>query len=215
MKTRQSFLIAGGLFTAAILYTLTLYPRLPERIPIHWNLQGQIDGWGAKWWAAWQMPGVMLLFIGLQAALPVMSPRQFSIAPFRKTFDYLMLVCVALMGYLHVLLLQAALYPDLDFGRSLMVGLFLFIALIGNVIGRTRRNLWMGIRTPWTLANDTVWAATHRLAGYLLTGAGILGVITIWIGAPIVLCIAFLLVALLIPAAYSYVLYKRVGGNAA
>lgn len=213
MKTRQTVLLTNGLLAAAIVYTLALYPQLPERIPIHWNLHGQVDGWGDKWWAVWVMPALMLLMIGMQLDLPLVSPRNFSMKPFRRTYDYLLLVCAALMGYIHVIMLQAALHPDLEFGRTLMVGLFLSLALMGNVFGRTRRNPWMGIRTPWTMGNEEVWIATHRLAGYLLTGTGVLGAIALWFGAPVAACIAFLMVALLIPAAYSFILFKRLGGS--
>jgi uncharacterized membrane protein len=46
--------------------------------------------------------------------------------------------------------------------------------ILGNALPRARPNWWFGIRTPWTLSNDRVWARTHRVAGYLLAGAGIL-----------------------------------------
>lgn len=213
MKSRQALFLAGGLLAAAIVYALALYPQLPDSIPIHWNLRGQVDGWAEKRLAVWLMPSVMLALIGMQVTLPLRSPDNFSVTSFRKTFDYLMVMCTALMSYIHVIMLQAALHPTLEFGRSLLVGLFLFLALMGNVLGRTRRNLWIGIRTPWTLANDAVWDATHRLGGYLLTGAGITGAIAIWCGAPVMASMTLLMAALLIPAGYSFILYKRTGGS--
>ena len=42
----------------------------------------------------------------------------------------------------------------------------LFI-IIGNVMGRIRPTFFVGIRTPWTLADDEVWRKTHRLAAPL------------------------------------------------
>ena len=214
MKTRQALFIAGALFAAAIVYSLALYPQLPDMIPIHWNLRGEVDGWADKRFAVWLMPGVMLALIGMQVMLPLRSPDNFSVTSFRKTFDYLMVVCTAFMGYIHIIMLQAGLHPTLEFARSLLVGLFLFFALMGNVLGRVKRNLWMGIRTPWTLASDEVWVATHRLGGYILMGAGILGAIAIWLGAPVMPSNVLLIIALLIPVAYSYILFKRTGGSA-
>jgi uncharacterized membrane protein len=81
--------------------------------------------------------------------------------------------------------------------------------VIGNVLGKVRRNFWMGVRTPWTLANDTVWAATHRLAARLMVAAGLLGAMAVWLGVPIAICFVLLIAALLVPAVYSLVLYKR------
>nr|WP_240432122.1 MULTISPECIES: SdpI family protein [Geobacillus thermoleovorans group] len=35
-----------------------------------------------------------------------------------------------------------------------------------------------GIRTPWTLASETVWHKTHRLGGKVFTAMGILSMLT-------------------------------------
>ena len=80
---------------------------------------------------------------------------------------------------------------------------------MGNVLGKVRRNFWMGVRTPWTLASEKVWVATHRLAARLLTAGGLAGAVAAWLGAPLVLCFWLLMVALLWPAVHSLLLYKR------
>ena len=36
------------LLLAQIVYTAVLYPQLPSKIPSHFNLEGQIDGWSGK-----------------------------------------------------------------------------------------------------------------------------------------------------------------------
>lgn len=215
MSQKQVALVAGGMLFAVGLYTLAVYAQLPQQLPIHWDLHGNVDDWGQKGSAVWLGLGAQALMVLLLLALPAISPRNFSVDTFRKTFDYLLLVCVALMGYLQVITLQSALHPELDFGRSLIGGLLLAMALIGNVLGRTRPNFWMGVRTPWTLASEPVWTATHRLAGQLLVGAGVLGAILVWFGAPTEIALTILLAALLIPAIYSFVLYKQVGGDTA
>jgi len=209
MKTKQALMIGAALIAATLFTTLLLYAKLPERIPIHWNIRGEVDGWGDKRWAVFLMPGTMALLVGMILGLPILSPRGFRIQPFLSTFNYLMIACTALMGYLHGCMLLAALHPDLETGRMLMGGLFLFIALIGNVMGKTRRNFWMGVRTPWTLASETVWVATHRLAGQLWVGVGIAGAIAVWLGVSPVVCFTALMVAMLFPVFYSYVYYRR------
>jgi uncharacterized membrane protein len=77
------------------------------------------------------------------------------------------------------------------------------------VLGKVRRNFWMGVRTPWTLASDAVWIATHRLAARLLVAGSLAGAIALWLGAPVEVGFFLLLTALLIPAGYSLLLYKR------
>jgi uncharacterized membrane protein len=73
--------------------------------------------------------------------------------------------------------MQATLHPEMDPGRPLVGGIFLFFALMGNLLGKVRRNFWMGIRTPWPLAGDAVWIATHRAAARLYTAMGLIGAV--------------------------------------
>ena len=71
----------------------------------------------------------------------------------------------------------------MDIGRALIGGMFLFFALLGNVMGKVRKNFYIGIRVPWTLASDRVWNDTHRLAAWLMVGGGILGFLLVILGA--------------------------------
>ncbi len=209
MRTWQAVAVGMFLTGAVLLYSLALYPHLPDLIPIHWDWHGRVDGWGDKRWATFLMPGMMLLLVSGIVGLPALSPKRFQIEAFESTFNYLMLVTAGLMGYLQLIMLQTALHPELEMGRPLVSGIFLFIALMGNVLGRTRRNFWMGIRTPWTLASEEVWVATHRLAGKLLVAAGILGVLAIWLGVPPSFCFIGLIIVFCIPVVHSYLLYKQ------
>ena len=47
--------------------------------------------------------------------------------------------------------------------RLVIGGLMVFFAVLGNVMGKVRRNLWIGVRAPWTLASAVVWDRTHRV----------------------------------------------------
>src|SRR5262249_10492038 len=119
---------------------------------------------------------------------------------------------VALFGFMHVLSLAAALQGGNAFpmGRWLVAGFFVFFALLGNVLGQVRRNFWMGVRTPWTLANETVWIQTHRLTAWIFVAGGLVGFVAVVAGAPLVWCfISFLVLLVAVPVVYSFVLYKR------
>ena len=209
MKTWHAVLAALALGLASLGYALFLYPHLPELIPIHWNIRGEVDGWAPKSWAVYLNPGITLVLIALIWGLPALSPRPFSVDTFRQTFNYVIVVLCGLMAYIHVVMLQAALHPHADSGRYLIGGLFLFFALLGNVMGKVRRNLWMGIRTPWTLASEVVWDRTHRLAAWMLTGAGVLGFLLTLLSVSPAFSLALLFVSLLAPVIYSLLLYKQ------
>jgi uncharacterized membrane protein len=86
----------------------------------------------------------------------------------------------------------------------------LLLTVIGNYLGKVQRNFFLGIRTPWTLADDEVWLRTHRLGGKLLVGAGLLTLVLSFVsGVPHSLLLGVSLLAALVPCVYSLVLYPK------
>lgn len=209
MKTRFAVIVGMGLTLALLGFSLFLYPSLPDRIPTHWNLHGKVDGYGSKTWAVFFGPALTALFTAMMLLLPQLSPKNFDVESFLETFNYVFLLCTGLFGFMHLVMLQAALHPGLDVGRTLISGIFVFLALMGNVMGRVRRNFWVGVRTPWTLASDRVWFATHRMAAKWMVAAGLFGALGIWLGMPVWIATVVMVASLLIPAFYSLVLYKQ------
>ncbi len=208
---RQKYFLTGmALTAAALVLSVILYPSLPDRIPTHWNVHGEVDGFGAKSWATFLGPGLMAAMMILFRFLPWLSPRRFEVADAgRPTYLYIMVVIVLLIGYVHTVSLAAAMGWLIDVGRALVAGIFLFLALLGNVLGKVPRNFYVGIRTPWTLASERVWYATHRLAARILVLAGAAGFVLVILTGWFVVSFVLLIAALVIPVAYSLVYYKR------
>lgn len=190
-----------------------LYPSLPERIPTHWNIKGQIDGYGSKHWAVFLMPVFMVALLVFFYFLPALSPKHFEVDAFRPTYLYIMVVLTALFAYLHLLTLYAvwksvAQHEQFDLGRPLVAGIFLMYALMGNVLGKVRKNFYIGVRVPWTLASNRVWNDTHRVAAWIMVSAGLLGFIMTLAGVPFLYSIALFIVSAFVPIIYSFVHYK-------
>ena len=199
-------------FGASLYVYFFEYARLPEQIPIHWGIDGSPDKWVNKqdaWINFWLVPALMAGFLLLTLVLPWLSPRPFEVDRFRDTYGYVMAMVIVLFGFIHFLILWASLQPSFDMARRMVAGIMFFFALIGNVMGRVRRNFWMGVRTPWTLASETVWNETHRLAAWLYTAFGIVGCIAVLLGAPLVWCFVIFMIVAVFPVFYSLVLYKR------
>jgi uncharacterized membrane protein len=93
--------------------------------------------------------------------------------------------------------------------RAMMGGLFLFFALLGNVMGRVRRNFYIGVRVPWTLASERVWNDTHRVAAWLFVACGLAGFLIVMTGLPMLAAFAVLSIAVVVPIVYSFVHYKQ------
>jgi uncharacterized membrane protein len=207
--TQKYYLGAAAVILAAFAGTVVAYPQLPAVVPLHWDAHGNVNGWGPKWSLFLTGPGLMALFVLLFSALPWLSPKKFEVDSFRATYLYIMMALVALLAYIHLLVLGAALGVTLDMTRAIMGGVCLLIALMGNVLGKVRRNFYIGVRTPWTIANEQVWNATHRFAAKTFFVGGVVGLLAVILRAPFWVPMSAILIAALSPVIYSLLFYKR------
>jgi len=210
MKTDGRYYWGAAAVILAILATTAVaYPKLPDVVPMHWDAQGHVNGWGPKWSLFLTGPGTMTLFVLLFACLPWLSPKKFEVDSFRSTYLYIMIVVVSMIAYCHILILFSALGLVLDVSRAVIAGVCLLIALLGNVLGKVRRNFYVGIRTPWTIADERVWNATHRVAAKAFFVGGLLGFFAVLLRAPFWLPFAIIVAAALGPVIYSLAFYKQ------
>jgi uncharacterized membrane protein len=204
--------VSIGLIAAVIAMSIAAYPSLPDRIPIHWNIQGEIDGWCAKGWGVSLIPLTMIIFLLIFRTLPWLSPKQFTLDSFYSTYEFIVLILLTYLTYIQGVLLWSAIHPKFDAARAIVGGVCLMFASLGNVLGKVRRNFWVGIRTPWTIASERVWNTTHRLAARLFVWAGVVGLLAAIVGLPpmsmFVIMLSGILFASLAPVAYSLYLYK-------
>jgi uncharacterized membrane protein len=207
--TRVYYVVAVMLVVAALGVSMVFSPRLPDTVPTHWNIHGEIDGTGPKAQALFLMPAVMAGLIVLFRMLQWLSPRHFEVDSFRTTYLYIMVLVVGFFGYFHGAILWSARTGTVNPTRTIFGGIFLLLACLGNVLGRVRRNFWIGVRTPWTLASERVWNDTHRLAARLFFGVGLLGAVAVFLGVPVIASLVIFSTIIMVPVVYSLVLYKR------
>lgn len=211
----KRFIVWSALmFKVMATVALLLFSSLPARIPVHWNAAGQVDGVGPRA-AIFALPALVALLIGLWPALAAVSPRRFRIDDFAATWWFAGLTVVAWLAYVHGVMLWELHTGAPHAPRALLAGACLLIVLIGNVMGKVRRNFWLGVRTPWTLADERVWYATHRLAGKTMVGGGLLALAVVLLGWPVQWATALLVIGAIVPAAYSLVYSKRLENGAA
>ncbi|MRW89127.1 DUF1648 domain-containing protein [Duganella sp. FT80W] len=197
------------MIAAACVATAWYWPQLPAQVPVHWNAAGVIDGYGPRAALLLLGPGLMSAITLLCMLLPRISPRGFDIASFASTYYYICAVTVALMGYVYALVLMDVVHGSVPMQRAIPAGMCALLILMGNPLGKVRRNFFMGIRTPWTLASDAVWYATHRLAARLMVASGLLGLVAVALAAPHWMLLALMLAWAPLAAGYSLLMYKR------
>ena len=202
----------GVLFVlATLIFGALVFNELPARVPTHFDASGQPDGWSSRWFAVFGLPllalGVLLLF----HLFPKIAPRRENMDRFEDTYWLVATIAVGFMCALHVLVLGRALGWPIDITSATLLGVGLMFLIIGSVLPRMRSNWFMGIRTPWTMESETVWAGTHRLAGKTFMIGGAVTVVAALLPERLRpwIAMAALLVAGFIPVIYSYVLWRR------
>lgn len=176
----------------------------------HWNVRGEPDGYSARAFGAFLMPGIMLILWLVLLAVPHIDPRHTNIEKFRDSYETLIVAIVSVMAGLHVVLIGAALGWPIPIARIVPFGVGVLLVVLGNLLPRFRSNFFMGIRTPWTLSSETVWARTHRVGRYMIVGAGIMLIISAFVHSTTFSTIAFasVVAAALATLIYSYVIWR-------
>jgi len=212
MKRRTVLALLGGMVLAASYAALFLvYPRLPRRVPMHWNAAGGVDGLMGKEWLflAMALPAVAPLLVVLAARL---DPHRGSHEVHARTFGFLLaslFVLFLVIAWISILYPLGLLGGDPGTPIFLLIGAS-FVAM-GNVIPRLQHNFTMGIRLPWTIASEKVWKKTHRVGGFLMVAAGAAILIAAFL-APAARAVAMtgsILGFVGLTAAYSYWTYRK------
>jgi uncharacterized membrane protein len=194
----------GGLALSFAL-SAALYSRLPVVVPASFAWLGAAAGTVARLCTAFAVPVTSLVAYVITCAV---LRRQRAAA----ALEIVPLAKVAVFLALHVIMLRARFDPALPVRRLILICASAFICVLGNYLGKIRRNRWVGIRTPWTLANDEVWLRTHHFGARLYFLAGALSLCALTAGAPDQLGVALLFSASLASVLYSYVVARRLAG---
>lgn len=210
-----SLLCILGLVGFSLMTWLTL-PEL-ERYPIHWNSQGEADGFASRnavFGVLMIIPVTQIFITAVFWFIPTIEPLRQNFEQSRPAYN---LIWVVTMAFVTAAGLMIALMYH-DGGRIsteaplkwVAGGLSLLFLFIGNVLGKVRQNFMLGIRTPWTLSSELSWEKTHRMGGRLFVLSGAIGILLAIflpkLAFPLV--ITAILGAVLFSFVYSYLIWK-------
>ena len=171
--------IEAGILVAPFLFLAVEWNKFPVRIPIHWNIHGNIDGWASKPFGLLLLPVTNVLAWLLLRFLQHLDPK------FRRTagedrvraLAVLRIIRIAVVTFFFgITCFQAAiaLGCPVSMDRFAFNGCLLLFIVMGNYFANLRPNYFVGIRTPWTLENPETWRATHRVGGRIMVFGAVL-----------------------------------------
>jgi len=184
------------------------------KIPSHWNIRGEIDGYTGKWTAILLFPGINAFLFILMLILPIISVRyRETPARFSRMVPIITNIVIFFFAIIHIytLLLGAELVSNT--GSFLYYTLGLMFILLGNVLPKMPSSFFIGIRTPWTLSSEYVWRKTHKIGGICFVISELLMILipAILGNNATALTVMFVLFMSLVlyPVLYSFILYKK------
>jgi uncharacterized membrane protein len=204
------------IWAAPVVYLATAWNRVPERVPLKYNLSGEPLLYGSKTELLVILAVMILVNIGVYFLLvnihridPKKKYREENLSRMRKLAVAVSIFVSAITCFI----VYSSSNPDTKFNSKIIViALGLLFSVVGNYLYNIRPNYFAGIRLPWTLENEENWKLTHMLAGKLWFAGGILIAIAGFaLPGNIVLGCTLVVIVILtaVPTIYSYRLYKK------
>ena len=207
------FQLAWPIMLARLVYLWVRWSGLADQIPVHYGANGEADRIGAK--------SELLVAVGVLTAVNMamflILPRIYKIDPRKTAADnksrlkgiaFAVSLLVSLIAFIIV---DSAGKTTLKFQyKWIFAALGVFWCVLGNYMYNIKPNYFAGLRLPWTLNNEENWRLTHRLAGKLWFGTGILLLILAFLLPAswlVFVFMAMVFITVMVPVVYSYRIY--------
>jgi uncharacterized membrane protein len=192
--------------------SLWAYPQLPDQVPTHWNAAGEVDGYSSKLFAVLFGPILLTSIYGMLLGVVKIDPRKENYQKFAGVYRVFVNVTSTFFVAIHIAVIFSGLGYRVHMDWIANIGLGLLFMILGNYLPKVKANYFIGIRTPWTLANETVWAKTHRFGGKVFFIGGVMLIVSAFVTSTfrVFLLISSIVFIAIVPMVYSYFVYKKV-----
>jgi len=198
------------LIIISLVASLVIYPSLPETIPSHWNIRGEIDGYSHKYFSLFTSLLPLGIYL-LMNFLPRIEARKKLYLRQNKAYNSITIALVLFFLFLHWIIICSALGYSVSTSRFLPVGIGLLFLIIGYFICHIEPNHVFGIKTPWSLANEKVWEKTQQVGRFAFIFSGLIFILAGLINKPYMFTAAIITIFLIIFFLffYSYLEYRK------
>jgi len=200
-----------GIVLLPFIYLAYIWNSLPEQVPMHWNLKGEIDNWGSKY----SLIGLTFLLpvftYVLMLVIPKIDPKKSMESMGGKYYQF-KFILVAFMSVLALFIIHISKNQKLSNPNMIVILVGILFVFMGNYFKVIKQNYFIGIKTPWTIENEEVWKLTHLLAGKMWVIGGIVIVICSLVlpeNINFYFLISITAVISIVPIVYSYLIYKK------
>jgi uncharacterized membrane protein len=210
-KTRRFFIGKICIILAMLLLWRWMYDKLPLQVPMHRNAQWIVDGYGSRLATVFVLPCICVFFLLLFFLIPKIDPKRASYKEFSSAREWIQIMLFLYFAYFYAMIFYIIMHPEVSILPLISWGIGVLFFVLWIAMKRVKSNYFVGIKTPRTLANETVWNKTHVVWAWTFASAWVLCVIDafVWIAVFPVFFSAIILGAI-IPVIYSYFIYQKI-----
>lgn len=208
---KKTNIIVAAILLISLAVVVAVYPKMPSVIPIHWNIQGEVDGTGSKnmIFLLW---GITAFASWLMVFAEKMDPKGENYAKFSKVFNIFRIIFTLFMCAVIMVNIILTFNPEaIDINSFMLPCMGIMFVTLGNYMPKVKYNYTFGIKVPWTLASENVWNKTHRMAGPVWVAGGLVVMLCGFLPGEVgyIVMTAVLLVIAFVPIVYSYFEHKK------
>lgn len=201
-----------SLIAVAILLSVLTYSSLSPEIAIHWT-NGEVTRTAPKLLGVILIPSIMIMIYWMFSLLFKTDPKKKNVN--NRIKNIVISTVLLLLFSIHVAVLAVGLGYDLN--MNIVAGLIIgtITMILGNIMPQAKKNFTFGLRTPWTLSNEKVWAISNRFTGRIFFLAGFLIILSVIVIPKynVVFTVSLVLLVALVGTIHSFLVYKRVANE--
>ena len=205
-KNLPKLIITSLITLIPILIGVILWDKLPDQVPVHWDVNGAVDGYATKTQAVFAMPLVLVAFQWVCVLGTSLDPKKQNVND--KLFSLVLWIIPIISLLCNSMVFATALGHKVSVEIIMPLFMGALFVIIGNYMPKCKQSYTLGIKLPWTLDDEENWNKTHRMAGFLWVIGGVVIMATAFLGI-FWFFFVVLIPMVIVPTIYSYLLYKK------
>lgn len=211
-----------------LIVTLVVLRFMPDSVPMHYDVTGEIDRWGSKYENLifpiiiiamtffWQ---IFVSYFEKKANNDTSDKESVEAKSNAKTMKMVAISMASMFGIMQCCILYGAYQEaisnatrssiDIEKVSCILAGImFLFV---GNFMPKAKKNCISGVRVGWSMYNDITWMKCNRFGSVALMVVGLLTIITtIFVNAILAtsLMLGYLLMSTTATLIYAHKIYR-------
>lgn len=202
-----------------IVICLIVFPFLPETVPVHFDINMQVDRMGSKY-ELLIISALSIIFVLILKYMSALASKQEGNGKNNeKIFNITIILVLILFNVINACLLFFAfnttegIVLNADYICKIILSIMgIMFIVMGNIMPKTKMNSVLGFRSCWSMKNEETWKRNQRFGGILLMIAGfIVFGVSIFTSGILCTCIStvVLLSTAIIILIHSYIMTKK------